>query len=69
MHDQSQHNRLACKIQHFAELIQQIQKEKENLLMSIDCDSCEKDKLKTQIYLCQELSKEYYEIFDDILYR
>jgi hypothetical protein len=69
MSNQSQHDRLLCKIQHFANLMQNIQAEKENLLISIDRDSCEKDILKNQIYLCQELEKEYYQIFDDILYR
>jgi hypothetical protein len=62
-------DRLACKIQHFAELIQQIQNEKENLLLAMDRESCDKEKLKSQIYLCQELEKEYYDIFQDILYR
>lgn len=69
MIDSSSHDRLIAKLQHFANLIQTIQAEKENLLMSIDRESCEKDILKNQIFLCQELSKEYYEIFDDILYR
>jgi hypothetical protein len=35
----------------------------------MDRESCEKDILKNQIYLCQELEKEYYQIFDDILYK
>lgn len=69
MSDQSRHDRLIAKLQHFANLMQSIQAEKENLLMSIDRESCEKEKLKIQIYLCQQLEKEYYEIFQDILYR
>jgi hypothetical protein len=67
--DQSQHDRLVAKLQHFSELMHQTLSEKENLLMSMDRESCEKEKLKIQIYLCQELSKEYYDIFKDILYR
>ena len=69
MLDQAFHDRLACKIQHFAEVIQQIQREKEILLITIDRKSCEKEKLKNQIYLCRELEKEYYSIFEDILHR
>jgi hypothetical protein len=69
MTDSSYNDRLAAKLQHFANLLQNIQAEKENLLLSMDRESCEKDILKNQIYLCQELEKEYYQIFDDILYK
>jgi Trp operon repressor len=62
-------DKIIAKIQHFAELIQQLQRDKENLLLTIDRENCEREKLKTQIFICHELLKEYHQIFDDILYR
>ncbi len=69
MSDQASHDRQIAKIQHFAEVLNQILKEKEILLLTIDRESCEKERLKDQILLCHEMLKEYYQIFDDILYR
>lgn len=70
MNDLRLHDQIIAKIQHFAELIKQHQNEKEMFLFtSISEDICEKEKFKIQILLCEELLKEYYQIFDDILYR
>lgn len=69
MLDQLAHDRLVAKLQHFADMLSQTQLEKELLLLTIDRESCEKEKLRTQIFLCQQISKDYYEMFEDILYR
>jgi hypothetical protein len=70
MNDLRLHDQIIAKIQHFAELIKQHQNEKTMLLFTSNSeDDCEKEKLKNQILLCEELLKEYYKIFDDILYR
>lgn len=64
------HDQIIAKIQHFSNLLNQFENDKANLLITIatNCDY-EKEKLKHQILLCQELAKEYYVIFEDILYR
>lgn len=69
MMNQLTHDRLVAKLQHFADMLNQTQLEKESLLLTIDRESCEKETLKTQIFLCRQISKEYYEMFEDILYR
>jgi hypothetical protein len=69
MLDLNQHDHLACKIQYFAYYIQQVKKEKESLLLIITHDSCDKEQLKTQIVFCEELLKEYYDVFQNIVYR
>lgn len=63
------HDRLVAKLQHFADMLNQTQSEKESLLFAIDRESCEKEKLRNQIFLCQQISKDYYTMFEDILYR
>lgn len=67
--NQLTHDRLVAKLQHFADLLNQTQIDKESRLLSIDRESCEKEKLKTEIFLCHQISNEYYEIFEDIIYR
>jgi hypothetical protein len=69
MSDQLNHDKTIAKIQHFAEVLNQTQRDKESLLITIDRESCEKERLKDQILLCHEMLKEYYQIFDDILYK
>lgn len=70
MTDQLQHDKIVAKIQHYADLLRQYQNDKENLLLTTATErDCEREKLKHQILLCQELLKDYYQIFDDILYR
>jgi hypothetical protein len=69
MNDLTQHNQIIAKIQHFADSLRLHESERENILLTLSDTGCDKLKLKHQILLCQELSKEYYQMFDDILYK
>ena len=68
MNDNTSHDRIIAKLQHFADSLKQTQMEKESLLLTIQQDSCEKEKMKTQIFIYEKISKEYYDMFQDILY-
>ena len=68
MQDVGSHDKIIARIQHFSEVLQQIKLEKESLMLVIS-ESCEKEKLKDQVLVCEELLEHYYKIFDDILYR
>lgn len=70
MVDYDNHDQIIAKIQHFAELMQQCIKDKEMWLLTLPPEhDCEQEKVKEQILVLQEMLKEYYKIFDDILYR
>lgn len=63
------HDRAIAKIQHFWEILKQQQRDKEAYLLTIDRDCDEKEKLKNQIFLLEELNREYYNLFYEIIYR
>lgn len=63
------HDRLVAKLQHFADTLKFTQQEKESCLLSFQHKSHEKESLKTQIFLYEEILKEYYDTFEDILHR
>lgn len=69
MRDPIFHDRLVAKLQYFADVLKHTKIEKETCLISLDIKSLEKENLKNQIFLYQEILNEYYETFDDILYR
>jgi hypothetical protein len=63
------HDRLIAKLQHFAELLKHTQAEKEILLVTNPIEDCQKERLKEAISVYEQISKEYYHIFEDILHR
>ena len=63
------HDRLIAKLQHFADLIYQSKIDKETLLVSSPTENCQKERLKEAIFVYEEILKEYYDIFEDILHR
>jgi len=65
----SHHDRLIAKLQHFAELLKQTQTEKEILLLTSSKENCQKERLMEAISVYEEILKEYYDIFEDILHR
>jgi hypothetical protein len=69
MFDQLSHDRTIAKLQHFSDLLKQSKIDSESLLLTIDHDCCEKEKIVNQILLYDEILKEYHVIFEDILYR
>ncbi len=62
MNDNS-HDQIIAKMQHFAEHLKQTQLEKESLLLMFKDDD-----IKKEILIYQEISREYYRIFKDIIY-
>lgn len=69
MLDQLSHDRTIAKLQHFSDMLKQSKIDSESLLLTIDHDCCEKEKIVNQILLYDEILKEYHVIFEDILYR
>lgn len=69
MNEQIIHDRIIAKIQHYAEFLRHMQIDKEHTLLSNQSKTPENERIKSQLFVCQELLKEYYNIFDDILYR
>lgn len=65
----SHHDRLIAKLQHFADLLYQAKVEKETLLITSHIEKCKKERLQEAIFVYEEMLKEYYNIFEDILHR
>lgn len=66
MNDNS-HDRIIAKLQYFAEHLKQTQIEKESLLLIFE-EIEMKNEMKKEILIYQEISREYYRIFENILY-
>lgn len=69
MIENSSHDQIIARVQHFGDMLKQIQLEKESLFLIFSEKSTEKEQMKEQIIICEEIAKHYYEIFKDILYR
>lgn len=69
MLDQLSHDRTIAKLQHFSDMLKQSKIDSESLLLTIDHECCEKEKIINQILLYEEILKDYYDIFKDVLYR
>lgn len=69
MTEYQRHERLIAKIQHFAEWLKQSQIEREILLISTPGKNCQKEKIQESILVYEEMLKEYYDIFEDIVHR
>lgn len=68
MSDNGNHDRILCKIQHFADMMVQRKLEKEALSIAID-DKSLKSEIRSEILIYQQILDEYYEIFKEILSR
>lgn len=65
-----EHDRVIAKLQYFAEMLRQRQGEKQsNLIILEKIQNCEKEKIKEQICTLQQTLDDYYNLFDEILYR
>lgn len=69
MNDHIHYDQVIARIQHFAESLKQKQLEKEALAIAIDDKEEYEADLRSQIKVCQEIMKEYFELFEEILYR
>jgi len=69
---QTSHDRIIAKLQHFADTLQQTKADKENIAISID----QKENMKLEIFnlrneisIYEEILNDYYDEFQEILTR
>ena len=65
---QTSHDRVIAKLQHFADALQQRKKEKEALSMVLEKSILQED-LKSEILVYEEILNDYYDEFQEILTR
>lgn len=64
------HDKVIAKLQYFAEMLRQRHIEKQSLLIVLGKqENCEKEKIKEQINTIHQTLEDYYDLFDEILYR
>ncbi len=68
MLDLTHHDRLMCKLQYFADMLNQARLEKQALAIVVVDENLKKE-LKNEIFIYDEIISQYDQIFNDILHR